>query len=89
MNPDPQVEPAADAGVPEPEDFWADILSADPGRVRRLFDRLAPEEAQRVQAHLRRMVDEPVWQPEQRRRAREALQVVARRPPSAALETDD
>jgi len=86
MDPDPQVDPAADAGVPEPEDFWADILSADPGRVRRAFDRLAPDDAQRVRAHLRRMVDEPGWQPEQRRRAREALQVVARRPPSAALE---
>ena len=86
MDPDPQVDRAADAGVPEPEDFWADILSADPGRVRRLFDRLAPEEAQRVQAHLRRMATGDGWQPEQRRRAREALQVAASRPPSASPE---
>jgi len=63
MNPDPQVEPAADAGVPEPEDFWADILSADPGRVRRAFDRLAPDDAQRVRAHLQRMATEDGWQP--------------------------
>ena len=80
MDSDPQVDPAADAGVPEPEDFWADILSADPGRVRRAFDRLAPDEAQRVQAHLRRMATEDGWQPAQRERALAALRALEARP---------
>ena len=80
MDPDPQVDPAADAGVPEPEDFWADILSADPGRVRRAFDRLAPDEEQRVQAHLRRMATEDGWQPAQRERAQAALRALEARP---------
>jgi hypothetical protein len=74
MDPDPQVDPAAEAAVPEPEDFWADILSADPGRVRRAFDRLAPDDAQRVRAHLRRMATEDGWHPAQRRSARAALE---------------
>jgi len=73
MDPDPQIDPPAEAAVPEPEDFWADILSADPGRVRRAFDRLAPDDAQRVRAHLRRMATEEGWQPGQRQRARAAL----------------
>ena len=80
MDPDPQVDRAADAGVPEPEDFWADILSADPGRVRRAFDRLAPDDAQRVQAHLRRMATEDGWQPAQRERALAALRALEARP---------
>ena len=80
MDSDPQVDPAADAGVPEPEDFWADILSADPGRVRRAFDRLAPDDAQRVQAHLRRMATEDGWQPAQRERALAALRALEARP---------
>ena len=80
MDSDPQVDPAADAGVPEPEDFWADILSADAGRVRRAFDRLAPDEAQRVQAHLRRMATEDGWQPAQRERALAALRALEARP---------
>jgi hypothetical protein len=86
MNPDPQVDPAADAGVPEPEDFWAEILSADPGRVRRAFDRLAPDDAQRVRAHLRRMVDEPGWHPSQRDNARAALRALGIWPPSPTPE---
>jgi len=85
MDPDPQVDPAADAGVPEPEDFWADILSADPGRVRRAFDRLAPDDAQRVRAHLRRMATEDGWQPAQRERAQAALRALEA-PPSTPPE---
>jgi hypothetical protein len=86
MDPDPQVDPAAEAAVPEPEDFWADILSADPGRVRRAFDRLAPDEAQRVRAHLRRMAIDDGWQPAQRERARTALRALEPRPPSTPSE---
>jgi len=80
MDSDPQGDPAADAGVPEPEDFWADILSADPGRVRRAFDRLAPDDAQRVRAHLQRMATEDGWQPAQRERALAALRALEARP---------
>lgn len=78
MDPDPQVDPAAEAAVPEPEDFWADILSADPGRVRRAFDRLAPDDAQRVRDHLRRMATEDGWHPAQRRSARAALDLLGK-----------
>jgi len=80
MDPDPQVDRAADAGVPEPEDFWADILSADRGRVRRAFDRLAPDEAHRVRAHVQRMATEDGWQPAQRERAQAALRSFEARP---------
>jgi hypothetical protein len=80
MDANPQDDPAGEDPAPEPEDFWADILSADPKRVRRTFDRMQADEAVRVRAHLRRMATEDGWQPMQRDNARAALRAIETRP---------
>ena len=64
----------------DPERFWAEILSADSERIHRAFDCLAPDEAQRVRAHLQRMATEDGWQPAQRERAQAALRALEARP---------
>ena len=88
MGPDPKNDSAADAEVPAPEDFWAEILSADPKRVRSAFDRLSADDARLVQAHLLRMSNEAGWHPLQRDSARAALQALeARSAPPAPEDT--
>ena len=60
-------------GLPEPERFWAEVLSEDAERIRAALGSLSEEDARRVQDHLRRMATEDGWQPAQRRSARAAL----------------
>jgi hypothetical protein len=66
--------------VPDPERFWAEILSAEADRIWRAFDHLTPEDGLRVMAHLRRMATEDGWQAAQRQRARTALDALDARP---------
>jgi hypothetical protein len=73
MDPDPQVDPAAEAAVPVPERFWAEVLSREPERIRAALGSLSKAEADSVKDHLRRMATEDGWHPAQRRSARAAL----------------
>jgi len=70
----------------DPERFWAEILSADSERIHRVFNRLSPNDAPSVIAHLERMANEDGWQPAQRERARAALHALEAPPPSTPPE---
>jgi hypothetical protein len=59
-----------------PEDFWAEVLSADPDRIREALHRLPGPERASVLEHLRRMASDPGWQPGQPSRARAALEAI-------------
>ena len=55
------------------ETLWDSLLSRQPDQVREAFSRLEGNEQKHILAHLRRMVTEPGWQPEQRASAQAAL----------------
>jgi hypothetical protein len=55
------------------EDFWAEVLSGEPARVRSAMQDLSANERRNVVAHLRRMVSGSEWSEGQRVRARAAL----------------
>jgi hypothetical protein len=57
----------------QPEQLWEDLLSRQPHRIQAAFASLNPSNQETVLAHLKRMVDEAGWQPEQRISARAAL----------------
>jgi len=61
---------------PEPETFWAEILSGLPERVLRAMTRLSQEERAGVIGHLRRMAQESGWQTGQQANARAALKAI-------------
>lgn len=56
--------------------LWEDLLSQDPGRIRRAWGNLTDDESQGILAHLGRMRDEDGWDPGQREAAATALQVI-------------
>jgi hypothetical protein len=58
------------------DNFWEELLSEDPARIRRAWGDLTDEEALAVLDHLRRMAEEEGWHPDQRRAAAAALRVV-------------
>ncbi len=58
------------------EDFWDALLSRRPKRVRAAFLSLDDSSQKNVLAHLRIMVSEAGWQPEQRTSARIALRTL-------------
>jgi hypothetical protein len=58
------------------EILWGQLLSRQAAQVRAAYAGLEPGERQAVVAHLRRMVSEAGWQPEQRRSARAALRAL-------------
>jgi hypothetical protein len=62
-------------GTDDPEHFWAEVLSGEPGRIRAARGSLTADEAAAVRAHLRRMATEDGWLPAQRVSARAALDV--------------
>jgi hypothetical protein len=45
-----------------PEDFWAEVLSGDAGRVRQALRRIPEQERAAAVEHLRRMASDPGWQ---------------------------
>ena len=58
------------------ENFWAEILSRHPDRIRSAFSPLSGEEKEAVLNHLKRMTREPGWHPEQVDSAAKALQAL-------------
>ena len=62
------------------EQFWNEILSRQPQKIRAAFAALDIEAKQAVLTHLERMISESGWHPEQVRSAQAAL---------AALRTED
>ncbi len=65
------------------EALWDGLLSRQPRQVRKAFASLESSEQKRVLAHLRRMVEEPGWQPEQRASAQAALDALEHERPSS------
>lgn len=58
------------------EQIWDQLLSREPERIRRAYALLDESSLQTVLAHLRKMVSEPGWQPEQVTSAAIALQTI-------------
>ena len=57
--------------------IWEMILSRRPDVISKAFDSLADNEQKAALDHLRRMMSESGWQPEQRDSARAALEVIS------------
>ena len=62
----------------ELETFWEEVLSSEPARIRRAWRTLTDEEARAALEHLRKMAQEPGWQPVQQQAAADALRALAR-----------
>lgn len=58
------------------EQFWDNLLSREPASVRQAYATLEKKEQVAVLVHLRKMVSEPGWQPEQRASAAAALEAL-------------
>ena len=58
------------------EEFWEDLLSEEPARIRRAWKELTDEECAAALEHLRRMSEEEGWQPAQKQAAATALRVL-------------
>ena len=58
------------------QNFWDDILSGEPDRIRSAFAPLDKDTQSALLDHLQRMVHEDGWQPQQREAAFTALQVI-------------
>lgn len=61
----------------EIEQLWEHLLSRQSELIRQAYMGLAQEEQEAVMTHLKRMVDEPDWHPEQRISARAALDALS------------
>ena len=55
------------------EEFWSEILSRQPERIRAAYETLSAKEKKAVLEHLTRMVTEDGWHPEQFVSASQAL----------------
>ena len=58
------------------ENIWEDLLSRVPQRTWQAFSALDSDQQQVVVFHLKRMVEEQGWHPEQRRSALAALEAI-------------
>ena len=58
------------------EALWNDLLSRQTDLIRKAFDSLSPSDQKNIRAHLKRMVRDAGWQPEQRVSAKAALQAL-------------
>jgi hypothetical protein len=58
------------------DELWANLLSGDPERIRRVWTGLTAAERQALLDHLARMRDGEGWQPSQRESAAAALKVI-------------
>jgi hypothetical protein len=66
--------------LPDPlEILWDHLLSRQPAKIRQAYNALDEAGRRATLAHLRRMVTEPDWHPEQRKSARAALEVLDQR----------
>jgi hypothetical protein len=70
------------------EILWDHLLSRQPDQVREAFTGLSEDEKKDVLAHLKRMVEEPDWHPEQRASAQAALDAIQTLLPSSASPPD-
>jgi hypothetical protein len=62
------------------EIFWDNLLSRQPEKVRSAYETLDPNVKPTVLAHLKRMITEPGWHPEQRQSAEAALRALGELP---------
>ena len=62
--------------VIEPDEFWAEVLSGEPARVRKAVEQLPPAARAGVRAHLHAMAEDAGWSAGQRRRAQAALEAI-------------
>ena len=60
--------------------FWEEILSRQPERIRTAFENLIEDEKRTVLSHLKKMGTEPDWHPEQVESALAALRVLGEEP---------
>ena len=60
----------------EIDQFWEDLLSEDPARIRRAWASLTDDECLAVLDHLRHMTEEAGWEPPQQQSAAAARQVI-------------
>ncbi len=58
------------------EKTWDSLLSRDPQRIKQTYSSLDPDSQHVVREHLKKMVGESGWQPEQILSARAALQAI-------------
>lgn len=58
------------------EQFWDNILSRQPERIRAAYASLDAADQKNLVAHLKTMVSEEGWQDEQRKSAQAALDVI-------------
>ena len=61
------------------ENFWAAILSENPGQVKGAFDSIPSEDQAAILSHLERMAHEEGWNEGQKRRSRAALRILKAR----------
>jgi hypothetical protein len=61
------------------ENLWDRLLSRDLALVRSTFNELSAGEQQAVARHLKRMVSEPGWHPEQQLSAQTALEAIEKK----------
>jgi hypothetical protein len=62
------------------ETVWDGILSRDSQKIREIFASLDQDSQETIRAHLKRMVGEEGWHPEQILSARYALQALNEKP---------
>lgn len=62
------------------EAFWDNLLSRQSDKVQSAFETLDPNQRPSVLAHLKRMITEPGWHPEQRQSAEAALRALGEIP---------
>ncbi len=58
------------------DEFWDFLLSREPGKITAAFQSLSKKEQENIHNHLKRMVIEEGWLPEQRISAQIALSVL-------------
>jgi hypothetical protein len=58
------------------ENFWEEILSRQPERIKPAFASLSADEKEAVLDHLKRMTSEPGWHSEQIASASKALEIL-------------
>ncbi len=61
------------------EKLWAEILSREERRIIKAFQQLDVRSQKNILNHLKKMVEEEGWQPEQQGSARTALDVLVTR----------
>jgi hypothetical protein len=64
------------------EEFWAEVLSAEPARIRTALAALSGDDHRTIVLHLHRMAHESGWSEAQRLRAQAALDALKGLDPS-------